>query len=363
MLLNVALHGLENAAGVHYHTGTRAGETVAGSPVLIRYADDLAVFCHSQEQARQVKAQLAGWLAPRGLAFNEDKTTVVHLSQGFDFLGVNARRYQNGTLLTKPSAEAVTRLKRRLASDMRALRGSNTSAVLAKLVPITRGWAAYYRSVVSSKVLSCLVYYVWKLTHKWAKHNHGNKPTSWIVHQYFGKLNTFRNDRWMLGDRASGTYLPKFSWTPIVRHTMVKGRASPDDPTLTEYWATRRRKAKPPLDRYTLRLLTRQHALCPLCGEHLLSAEQPPQSPTQWERWCEPVPVARTPDLRWPRPPGRMPPCLHLTHRSSVVERSSSLVWASNRSPHWPKGSRSASRACGIGCLRPRPRPLPTVLG
>jgi hypothetical protein len=59
------------------------------------------VFCHSQEQARQVKARLAEWLAPRGLAFNEDKTTVVHLSQGFDFLGVNVRRYPNGTLLTK----------------------------------------------------------------------------------------------------------------------------------------------------------------------------------------------------------------------------------------------------------------------
>jgi RNA-directed DNA polymerase len=66
---------------------------------------------------------------------------------------------------------------------------------------------------------------------------------------------------------------------------MVKGRASPDDPALAEYWAKRRRKLTPPLDRYTLTLLTRQDARCPLCGEHLLTADQPPQSPTQWERW------------------------------------------------------------------------------
>ena len=230
-----------------YHTGARAGQTVAGSPVLIRYADDLAVFCHSQQQARQVKARLAGWLAPRGLTFNEDKTTVVHLSQGFDFLGVNIRRYRNGKLLTKPSTQAVTRLKRRLATEMRALRGSNASAVLAKLTPITRGWAAYYRSVVSSKVFSSLDHYMWKLTYKWAKHSHGNKPTCWIVDRYFGKFNKFRNDRWVFGDRTSGTYLPKFSWTPIVWHTMVKGRASPDDPALTQYWGQRRRKVKPPL--------------------------------------------------------------------------------------------------------------------
>jgi RNA-directed DNA polymerase len=36
LLLNVALHGLEDAAGVRYHTGTCAGQTIAGSPVLIR---------------------------------------------------------------------------------------------------------------------------------------------------------------------------------------------------------------------------------------------------------------------------------------------------------------------------------------
>ena len=47
----------------------------------------LVALCHSQRQAEQVKARLAEWLAPRGLAFNEAKTRVVHLSEGFDFLG------------------------------------------------------------------------------------------------------------------------------------------------------------------------------------------------------------------------------------------------------------------------------------
>ena len=65
----------------------------------------------------------------------------------------------------------------------------------------------------------------------------------------------------------------------------VKGAASPDDPALASYWAGRRKKAKPPLDRYALRLLSRQAGLCPLCGDRLLSAEQPPQTPEQWERW------------------------------------------------------------------------------
>ena len=74
----------------------------------------------------------------------------------------------------------------------------------------------------------------------------------------------------MFGDAASGAYLVKFSWTDIVRHILVNGGASPDDPALAEYWAARRRRIKPPLDGYTLRLLTRQDGRCPLCGDELL---------------------------------------------------------------------------------------------
>ncbi|MGO9277015.1 MAG: group II intron maturase-specific domain-containing protein [Streptosporangiaceae bacterium] len=288
-LLNVALHGLEEAAGVCYETsGSRTGETKPGSPVLIRYADDVAVLCCSQEQAGQVKARLAEWLAPRGLAFNEDKTRIVCLSEGFDYLGFNVRRYHR-KLLIKPSKAAIRRLRERLASEMRVLRGSNAAAVIAVLSPVIRGWAAYYRGVVSSKVFHSLDTYLWRLTFKWARWRHRNKPRHWIVGRYFGAFNRFRNDRWVFGDRDSGACLVKFSWTGITRHVVVKGAASPDDPALASYWAERRKKVKPPLDGYTLRLLTRQDARCPLCGEHLLSADQPPQSPEQWERWWQHV--------------------------------------------------------------------------
>ena len=42
LLLNVALHGLEAAAGVRYYpAGTsKAGNVKQGSPMVIRYADD-----------------------------------------------------------------------------------------------------------------------------------------------------------------------------------------------------------------------------------------------------------------------------------------------------------------------------------
>jgi RNA-directed DNA polymerase len=169
---------------------------------------------------------------------------------------------------------------------MLALRGANATMVLNRLVPVVRGWSAYYRTVVSSEAFSALDRYMWRLLYKWAKHTHPKKPKHWIVSRYFGSFNKSRRDRWVFGDRDSGAYLVKHAWTNIVRHQMVKAGSSRDDPALAEYWANRRRRAvPPPLDNLTLRLLQSQRGTCPVCGQLLLHADHPPQSPTEWEQW------------------------------------------------------------------------------
>ncbi|MFE4886784.1 group II intron maturase-specific domain-containing protein, partial [Streptomyces sp. NPDC056701] len=156
------------------------------------------------------------------------------------------RRYRGGTvLLIKPSTAAVRRIRKRLAAEVKVLRGANAEAVIHKLNPIIRGWAAYYRSAVSSRIFHALDAYVWKLVYKWATHTHPNKSKHWVTARYFGMFNKARRDRWVFGDRDSGRYLTKSSWTKIVRHQMVKGTSSVDDPALANYWAERRRKHKP----------------------------------------------------------------------------------------------------------------------
>jgi len=305
LLLNVALHGMEAAAGVRHHlSGTKAGEVRAGSPALVRYADDALVLCHSKEQAEQVKLALAEWLESRGLAFNEDKTRIVRLEQGCDFLGFTIRRF-NGKLLIKPSAEAIRRIRRRLRDTVRSLYGANAAAVVRALVPIIRGWAAYQRTVVSSEVFAALDTYLWGLLFKWATRCHPHKPKRWVVKRYFGRFNKSRQDHWIFGDRRPGgqaatpehsdvgPYVPKFSWTKIVRHIQVKGRASPDDPTLIQYWADRGRKQAPPvLSAERVRLLRQQQGRCAACGDLLLHADRQPQSLWQWEQWATTVRMA-----------------------------------------------------------------------
>jgi RNA-directed DNA polymerase len=296
LLFNIALHGMETAAGAAYRWDPyrETFAAVTGTPVLVRYADDLVALCDSRDQAEQVKARLTPWLADRGLAFNEAKTRVVGLDEGFDFLSFNVRRYHD-KLLIKPSATAVLRVRRRLAAEVRALRGANAAAVIHTLSPIVRGWAAYYRGAVSTEAFQKLDHYVWTILWKWALFRHPNKPKRWVVDRYFGQFHPTRRDRWVFGNRDSGAYLYQFAWTKIVRHDMVKGAASPDDPALAEYWATRRRRSTPsPINRTLLRQLRRQQGRCPICTRLLLHADRQPHSPQEWEQWLRTVRKAIT---------------------------------------------------------------------
>jgi RNA-directed DNA polymerase len=157
--------------------------------------------------------------------------------------------------------------------------------VIKRLNPITRGWAAYYRTQVSSETFKALDQYLWELTYKWARFSHANKPTRWVVARYWGRFNKARQDRWVFGDRASGAYLHKFAWTNIIRHQIVDGAASPDDPALADYWTRRRRKTPLPIDKTSLWLLKAQDGRCPICGSALLPVEDRPQTTHEWEQW------------------------------------------------------------------------------
>jgi RNA-directed DNA polymerase len=247
LLMNIALHGMETAAGARYATApSRRGWAAAGTPVVVRYADDLVALCHSRQEAQQVKERLTAWLAPRGLTFNEDKTQIVRLSEGFDFLGFNVRHYRNpGKLLIKPSKAAVKRFNARLRAEVRSLYGANALAVISRLNPILRGWAGYYRTVVSKRVFNDIDSTLEWTMRKWARHRHEAKTDRWIVDRYFGRFHPSRQDRWIFGDRETGAYLRRLSWTPIRRHQMVNADASPDDPALAYYWQQRRRRHLP----------------------------------------------------------------------------------------------------------------------
>lgn len=143
---------------------------------------------------------------------------------------------------------------------------------------------------MSTETFHNLDHHVWTILWKWALFRYPKKPRRWVVDRYFGQFHPTRRDRWVFGNRDSGAYLPRFGWTKIVRHDLVKGAASPDDPALAGYWEARRRRGTPSLiNRILLRQLRRQHGRCPICAGLLLHADRQPDSPQEWEQWLRAV--------------------------------------------------------------------------
>jgi RNA-directed DNA polymerase len=60
---------------------------------LIRYADDFVVIHEDKEVISESKRYIQEWLKIRGLTLSEEKTKIVHSTEGFDFLGHHFRHY------------------------------------------------------------------------------------------------------------------------------------------------------------------------------------------------------------------------------------------------------------------------------
>ena len=124
LLANIALDGMERLFGAERPDGRqiapkqRRGQNWGIS--LIRYADDFVVTAPSREVLEgYVIPRVAEFLASRGLELSQAKTRIVHIDDGFDFLGFNLRHFPNGKLLARPQKEKVALHRRRLSEDTR----------------------------------------------------------------------------------------------------------------------------------------------------------------------------------------------------------------------------------------------------
>ena len=242
LLANVALHGMEHALDV---TRDRKGWSKS-SRAVVRYADDFVVFCETQEDAVECIQLLQEWLAERGLQFSEEKTRIVHLQDGFDFLGFNIRHYRDRRtvsgwkLLITPSKKSVEKIKEKLRVIWRRGLHCSLDILLLQLNPVVRGWANYFRTHVATATFNELDRWMFHRQVRHVKHLHGRKSWTWLRSRYWGCTHPTRRDRWVFGAPVTGRYLQKFRWVRIQRHVLVKGMASPDDPLLQDYWAKRR---------------------------------------------------------------------------------------------------------------------------
>ena len=165
LLANMALDGME----------LLLKERIPGHKVhLIRFADDFVVTTESKEIAEQCKYIVVEFLKERGLKLSEEKTKIVHIDDGFDFIGWNFRKFK-GKLLIQPSKKAIVAIVGKISEVIKSAKAWSQKKLIRMLNPIIRGWALYHRTVCASRVFSKLDWIVRGMSWTWAKRRHNNK--------------------------------------------------------------------------------------------------------------------------------------------------------------------------------------------
>jgi RNA-directed DNA polymerase len=146
---------------------------------LIRYADDFVVLVTGeQEHAQAIRDEVATVLAPMGLRLSPEKTRVVHIDDGFDFLGFNIRRMRKrGShkryVYTRPSAKAIASIKERIRTlTYRHTLHRDPGYLTDYLGRVLRGWANYFRHGVSKAIFNAVDSYTWERIANWLRKKH-----------------------------------------------------------------------------------------------------------------------------------------------------------------------------------------------
>ena len=187
LLANIALSVLDEHLHEQWRPGgdmstpsRRARRRAKGQPNyrIVRYADDFCVLVHgTSADVEAIREAVADVLTPMGLQFSPTKTQVVHMSDGFNFLGFHIQwRRKYGTDKWYVYTFIADRPIRSLKAKIRALTNTtsqqNPRDVLIRLGQIMRGWANYFQHAVCKHTMGRLAHFVWWRVVRWLKTLH-----------------------------------------------------------------------------------------------------------------------------------------------------------------------------------------------
>jgi RNA-directed DNA polymerase len=262
---NIALDGRAKRLGKGYR--------------MARYAADIVVMAKSVPAIEPAYPVVTAFLDDRALALHPEKTRMVHRTEGVAFLGCQVQRRGEKLLIT-PQQQTVQARLQDVRSWLKHHQTVSPAAVIRHLNPLIRGWAMYYRQVVSQPTVQKVDYHIGRARWRWATRRHPKKPKRWIYRRYcaVGKYGAtfYANSRHRRGQtiRLRRERMPAI---PISRHVKVKGNASPDDPTLKAYGERRRCKMgrqRVAQGSMLYELAEAQRWQCPGCGQALFDGPE-----------------------------------------------------------------------------------------
>lgn len=149
---------------------------------LIRYCDDFVLLiAGDRHHAEAMREEVTAVLDPLGLRLAPEKTQVVHIDEGFTFLGFDIRRMRKrGTakqyVYTKPSKKAIQSIKDKVsAKTYRSTRHMDLDELILSLNRSLVGWANYFRHGVSKEVFSAVDSHAWNRLMRWTRAKYAGK--------------------------------------------------------------------------------------------------------------------------------------------------------------------------------------------
>src|ERR1700757_2808609 len=127
---------------------------------LTRYADDWVVTCKSAAEARSAVDAARRILKQLGVELHPQKTRIVHVRYGFEFLGYKIKRgerklylpeskirsqVQQGALYAYPKEKSIRRFMDQVRQRTKRRTPLQTEELIAELNPLVRGWGEYYK--------------------------------------------------------------------------------------------------------------------------------------------------------------------------------------------------------------------------
>lgn len=270
VLANLTLDGLEALLRRHFPK-KRNNQLVN----YIRYCDDFVVTGRSKTllEAR-VKPLIEQFLSIRGLSLAPQKTRVVHIEAGFDFLGQHLHRV-NGSVLIHPSKQNVKTFLDKVRATIKRQAAAPAVRLIRTLNPMIRGWACYHRHVQSAAAFSKVGHHIFQALWRWAKRRHPNKSSQWVKDKYFDAFGGYRwvfsDHRWVNGEEQVYR-LVQITQIRRFRHIKVRGQANPFDPEWEMYFEqrlTQQLKSRPNCTATVRFLWLRQQGQCPVCQSQL----------------------------------------------------------------------------------------------
>jgi RNA-directed DNA polymerase len=185
LLANIALSVLDDFAAEQWTTAMatrrdRERRRNRGLPTwrLVRYADDFVIMVHgTQQHVGELRGQVSEILARMGLVLSMAKTQIVHLAEGFDFLGFRVKwMRKRGTdkwhVYTFIADKPVESLKRKIKALTQRLSHLDYKIALIRINQILRGWANYFKHAVAKHTMQSLHTFVWWRVIRWVMHRH-----------------------------------------------------------------------------------------------------------------------------------------------------------------------------------------------